>query len=918
MYRTLIGLALLVISVAIEAQDNPPARKQSSFFYPPAMIQKAVSNAATHPWAKDIQETIRTQAQPWLETSDERLWEMMFGPGITRSWMVWSDGFCPACKKDVRMYDWVISIWEHPFKVQCPHCSQLFPTNDFEAYFKTGLELDGSFNPAKADRKLLFNTAHPDPSDPLHQFGVDDGEGYTEGGKRWRFMGYFQVAGQWRRMVVGGARALSEAYVATGDPVYARKAMILLDRVADVFPNFIFKEQGLVYETSGHRGTVTTWHDACEEVRELAQAYDAVFDGVAGDQALIDFLSRKAAENQLANSKKSLADIRKNIEDRILRETLAHPDRIESNYPRTPISLLTIHAVLGEPESQARVDALFDEILKESLKEEGMTGEKGLAGYSTIFPRGISEVVLRFERGQPGFMERLCERYPQLYQTFRFHVDTWCLQKFYPEIGDSGGFGLPVAIYKGVDFNQGTLAPTGYQFLYHLYKIYKDPAFIQALYQANNNSTNGLPHDLLEENPALVQETVQKVIDQSGTTIPLGDVNKEEWGVSILRGGEGENSHAAWIDQDAGGRHGHFGGLNIGLFAWGLDLMPDFGYPPVGYGGWGAPKAVWYTRTAAHNTVVVDGKNHATGKGRATLWGSGEKVHLVRVSAPDLIQGATFERTLTSIELDDQRFLMFDVFRVCGGKDHARFLSSFYGKVTCEGWVPSVTAEYGFDTETRGFRMDPNPQASWSVDWAIDDRLKLASISHPIHLRLHELTQGAIPALGECWIAGGQFSGHEEWIPRLMVRRQSTDEPLTSTFISVIEPYAGRPTIRSVKRLDVSVGSSPARDEQAVAVQIETASGETVVYADAADRSDPAAPVCQLGNGMAVEARALVAVARDGKPARIALFDGKRFSSGHGEVSLKGIQPIFEIEKNTNETKILRGDPEGVEKMALE
>lgn len=114
------------------------------------------------------------------------------------------------------------------------------------------------------------------------------------------------------------------------------------------------------------------------------------------------------------------------------------------------------------------------------------------------------------------------------------------------------------------------------------------------------------------------------------------------------------------------------------------------------------------------------------------------------------------------------------------------------------------------------------------------------------------------------------------------------------------------------------MGNSPALDEQAVAIQIETASGETVVYADAADRSDPAAPVCQLGNGMTVEAKALVAVAREGKPARIALFDGKRFSSGHGEVSLKGIQPVFEIEKNTNETKILRGDPEGVEKMALE
>lgn len=915
MFRSLIGYFLLFMSVVSVAEDKAPADKKASFFYPPTKIQKAISNAAEHPSVKEIQATIKTQAQPWLELSDEKLWDQVFGPGITRSWMVWSDGFCPACKEDVRMYNWVVSIWEHPFKVQCPHCKALFPTNDFETYFRTGLELDGSFNPKKADRSLLFNTAHPDPADPQHLFGVDDGEGYVEGNKRWRFLGYYQIAGQWRRLIVGGARALADAYVATGDPAYAHKAMILLDRVADVFPNFIFKTQGLVYETSGHRGTVTVWHDACEEVRELAQAYDAVFEGVEGDQGLVDFLSRKASDKQLANSKKFLADIRRNIEDRIFRETLAHPDRIESNYPRTPIAFLTIHAILGEPDGREKVDALFDEILKVSLKEEGMTGEKGLSGYTTIFPRGLSEVALRFERGEPGFIERLCARYPDLYKTYRFHIDTWCLQKYYPEIGDSGGFGIPVGIYRGVDFAHGTTAPTGFSFLYHLYQIYKDPAFIQALYLANGGKTEGLPYDLFEDNPAEFQATVRKVIDQHGTTIPLGDINKEEWGVSILRGGQGDSRHAVWIDQDSAWRHGHRGGLNIGLFAWGLNLLPDFGYPPVGYGGWNAPKSVWYINTASHNTVVVDGQNLGEGKGVASLWGSGEKIHLVRVSAPGLIGGATYERTLTSIELDERRFLVIDVFRVCGGRDHAQFLSPFYGKATCAGWVPSVTTEYDFDTETRGFRMDPNPPTSWSVDWEIEDRLKEASVPGPIHLRRFDLTKGAIPALGECWIAGGVFSGEEEWVSRLMVRRQSSQVPLTSTFISVLDPYVGVPVIRSVSRLGVTLDGQKASDEQAVALQIETASGEMVVYADAADRSKEETPSCQLDNGMTFQGKALVCVTREEKPNRIALIEADRFSGTQCEIALKAPQAIFEVDREMETTNIRRGGPEQVEKM---
>ena len=30
------------------------------------------------------------------------------GSGLPRSWMVWSNGHCPACRKPVPMYDWQI------------------------------------------------------------------------------------------------------------------------------------------------------------------------------------------------------------------------------------------------------------------------------------------------------------------------------------------------------------------------------------------------------------------------------------------------------------------------------------------------------------------------------------------------------------------------------------------------------------------------------------------------------------------------------------------------------------------------------------------------------------------------------------------------------------------------------------------
>ena len=76
---------------------------------------------------------------------------------------------------------------------------------------------------------MLFNADHPDASDPLHRFGVDDGEGCVEDGKRWRFIGTYLIFGQWKQAIVGGIRNLAAAYVATGDLAYAHKAAVLLE-----------------------------------------------------------------------------------------------------------------------------------------------------------------------------------------------------------------------------------------------------------------------------------------------------------------------------------------------------------------------------------------------------------------------------------------------------------------------------------------------------------------------------------------------------------------------------------------------------------------------------------------------------------------------------------------------------------------
>ena len=201
------------------------------------------------------------------------------------------------------MYNWRIEALRVPWKLRCPHCGQLFPKNDFHAFYRSGLDERGVFQHGLADRSLLFNTEHPDPDDPLHRFGVDDGEGYRDGENTWWFVGTYLVYGQWKQVVHGGIKGLAAAYAATGDPAYAHKAGVLLDRVADLYTTFNFKDQAMMYEGPAHAGYVSTWHDACEEARELAQAYDQVREALRVDEALAGFLSGKATKTGIDASK---------------------------------------------------------------------------------------------------------------------------------------------------------------------------------------------------------------------------------------------------------------------------------------------------------------------------------------------------------------------------------------------------------------------------------------------------------------------------------------------------------------------------------------------------------------------------------------------------------------------------------------
>jgi hypothetical protein len=840
--------------------------KTRSTFFPAVLVEQIRRNSLRLAWANPAREQAIQAAAPWLAMNDDALWSLMFAHTLPRSWMVWSNGHCPACRRDVPMYTWLMDPFADPWKTRCPHCRELFPKNDFAAFYRSGLTEAGQFDPARADRTLLFNSEHPDPSDPLHAFGVDDGQGYTEGDKRWRFIAAYLVYGQWRKAVYGGILSLAQAHVLTGEPAYARKAGILLDRVADLYPEFDFAAEGWVYEKQyPSQGYVSTWHDACEETRELALAYDQVFEALRADRELIAFLGGKAHECGLPRPKDSFDDVQRNIEDGLLRHPLANRKRIESNPPRTDLAFLTFRSILSWHEDPAPILEDIGRMIDAHTAVDGVTGEKGLSAYSSYVIQSLAQFLQVFERMSPGFLAEMVRRHPRLRETWRFFLDTWCLQSYYPSCGDSGYFAGKALHSAGAVFHKGApLAPGMFSFFERLYDITADPAYIQTLYSANDNRLDDLPHDLSAADPDAFQQKAAEVIRREGPRLRLGSVNKSEWHLAILRAGSPPHERALWLDYDSGSRHAHMDGLNIGLFARGLDLLPDFGYPPVQFGGWESPRSRWYMKTAAHNTVTVDGEDQSGWQfnpkekpiaAAITLWRSEPGLQIVRASGANLYkQTRQYERTLLLVDVSDADFYIVDIFRVAGGTDHAKFTGSHFGTVETTGLNLKPGDDYARGTQLRHFRTDASAAPGWQADWSIEDRYGYLPANSQVHFRYTDLTEGAEASLCEAWVTTGGFNAMDEaWVPRLMVRRRSESGDLASTFVSVMEPYEGAPLVKRARRVSLVNAAGDALARTHVAVEIELADGRRDLIV-ARDTEDPLrqAPTVTAGDIISV------------------------------------------------------------------
>ena len=730
-------------------------------------------NIQRYEWARAIRDRAVEQAERWTAVSDETLWHLPTEQSIPRGVHVNKEMGCPNCGHEIDRfgnYPWKVDVIKTPWKIQCPNCGERYPKNDFGAYYRSGKGADGLFRRERADASLLCNSDHPDPNDPLHAFGVDDSTGWKDSEDHvYRFIGYYGHYGAWTA-VSDALSALSEAYVLTGEQKYAHKTAILLARVADLYPDMdyhFWAEQG--FENSDGltgRGKVYGCIWEAGLVSGFARAYDAIRDGL-DDEELYAFLSEKAKQFGLPPQGNGQA-LRAHIEERILRQiepAILRGD-IHVNEPHTQVTMATAAVVLNDPnESDRMLDWVFAS--RSGDKENRGSGDKGTKGqrngghipalfageidrdgvgseaapgYNFFWLKGmmdLDEVISK----RPSYTRHNIQRdFPKFREMFRAPARLICLGRYTPDIGDTGSTGSPNRNVASVD-------------LYlKAFERFGDPDFAQTAYWLNGNTTEGMHSNIFHLDLEQVGEQVKQVIARHGMRREHSDV-LGGYGLAILRSGETEHQRAAWIYYGRSRGHGHLDTGNLGLYAHGLNLMPDLGYPEYA-SAW--PKRFgWTHHTISHNTVMVDRTpQHPNYSGKLRLFGTSPEVRMVEIASEDgYPQCPVYRRTTVLVDISPTASYLVDLFRVEGGQEHHFSFHGPEGAVSTNGLdlIPQRQGTYaGEDVPFGRFYDEPfsrhyrgsgfqylynvqrcaAPKPAISMDWEVRDTWRVLPESY--------------------------------------------------------------------------------------------------------------------------------------------------------------------------------------------
>lgn len=853
-------IALILFSCFfLQSNTHLFAQRLYGGYYTEEKISNARSNCTKFEWAGKIKEAAVKNAASWITKTDEELWLMIPGQDLPRCIDVTLNRAdknptvygCLKCGKEVLRfgsYPYNPDFVSKPWKLTCPSCGEIFPKNDFGKYYASGIDEHGLFDPHKADRNLLFNTDHPDANDPLHKFGVDDGYGYTDSsGHVHRYIGYY-VWKYWD-YINNGLGALANAYLYSGEKKYAHKAAVLLDRIADVYPDMDWKpyaEKGW-YHSDGGAGNGKIGGSIWETnvAQHFADSYDKIISGTINDDELCAFLKRQPIKYQLPAAKGSRALLIRNIDDRILRTSFnaVLSGQIRGNQGMHQMTVAKCALALNtEPETSQWLDWLFAPdggaipgLMISRFDHDG-TSDEGAPGYAFYFGNLISEIAEIIEGYKDYTHHNIFKEYPQLKASFSGAWRMAVSGKAIPNMGDAGATGLV------------SIKPCDPQFIAKGFSVYGDTALAVAAYRANGNSAKGLGYQVFSKDPEALSKEIQGIAEKAGAR-PVNSSIMSGYGLATLESGSSSNTVGVAINYGRSLYHGHPDVLNFDLFAFDHWLAPDQGYPE--YATKWPSNQEWTGSTLSHNLVYVN--QHP----QKEVWGGYTKLfkQTKGFSVVEL-DGKTaypeinnYSRSMFLIggadAVNDSNVYIVDIFCVKGGFDHLYSFHGPPGAVTVKGlrlnaqlsgtyageniqkgeWAKNFPVGY---SHLYNVERDKKPSAGFMIDWKAETGYRGIRASDDIHLRFHALT-----ACDDVAIANGDPPQNKVGNPKTLkyVLMHRKGEDLSSHFISVIEPYRKIPFIKTVRLVE-------GNENGTIVIEIEKTNGITDYVLFNADSSN--------------------------------------------------------------------------------
>jgi hypothetical protein len=783
--------------------------KTKRMIYTDSDIIKARQNLIKYGEARKVKDSIVHAADRWLDWTDSDLRDLLTDARVPRAFDLNSKGspvHGDLVFKKAGRYPWIVDP-RHPFQVKSPIDGQMFPTNDYAVYYKTGFK----------DKKGWDS-----------QY-VDDGWGWVApDGERYWFVAYANHW-LWKDFIEPGLADLGRAYLLTGDKRYAHKAAIMLHRMAEVYPSMDHANQsryGLMEKAKGHtyNGKVVNLIWETSLIQNAAEAYDAVWETIDNDEELQKFYGKTGV------------GVRSFIEANLLEDALdAYLDRkIQGNYGMHQSALIYIllarqnmdtekylHMIVEEP-GESRVQTGIRYALYNMIFRDGQPLEAPHYNLLTVNKMATLSETL-YKGGIDLFKE------PRLKMLTNSPLDIVAIGKFTPDIGDTGSV---LGELVGLD-------PDVYQITY---PFYKNPSYLTWMATAGKTGASSF---------STFESLFRDVLPQ---TKPLSDHRAVPIQSSRLLAGYGlgmlnnpKDKTALSYNYGFKGTHFHWDFLNFELFANGQKMMPDLGYPDA-MNVYVKEIYTWSVNTVAHNTVVVDSQKQAENlPGKLHDFSHGSFARNMDASSPTYPQTTQYRRNLVMIDVDSAQSYVVDFFRVAGGKQHDYSLHGSPGTVTVidgewgekqPGTFAGADVNVGqvYDDEKMGVKDYADSYADYSGSGfqylfnvqPFKSGKTIVQYQHVLDknaaLRIHILpNQHQEIVMADAY---DKPRAKNYLVKYMIARRKAADgKPLQSTFTGIMETYKEKPYIESTNLLKFKTGSG-------IAIEIKRKEVTDIVISD--------------------------------------------------------------------------------------